>query len=106
LTKGSRVVASDRRKPRTYEAKTGEKRTVIEFEIDEIGLSLRYAAVSREFMNIEGSSRGNRSTQGVVTAGTHPADGFTISPREYADDDAWFGTRANPAAESTSPASP
>ncbi|MDQ0867450.1 hypothetical protein [Arthrobacter globiformis] len=29
-------------------------------------------------------------------AGHHPADDFTISPREYADDDAWFGTRANP----------
>ncbi|MFJ4268375.1 single-stranded DNA-binding protein [Paenarthrobacter nicotinovorans] len=46
LTKGSRVVASGRLKPRTYETKTGEKRTVIEFEIDEIGLSLRYTAAT------------------------------------------------------------
>lgn len=44
LTKGSRVVASGRLKPRTYETKTGETRTVIEFEVDEIGLSLRYTA--------------------------------------------------------------
>ena len=44
LTKGSRVVASGRLKPRTYETKSGEKRTVIEFEIDEIGMSLKYTA--------------------------------------------------------------
>lgn len=44
LNKGSRVVASGRLKPRTYETKTGEKRTVIEFEVDEIGMSLRYTA--------------------------------------------------------------
>lgn len=44
LTKGSRVVASGRLKPRTYETKTGEKRAAIEFEIDEIGLSLKYTA--------------------------------------------------------------
>lgn len=31
---------------RTYETKTGENRTVIELEVDEIGLSLRYATVS------------------------------------------------------------
>jgi single-strand DNA-binding protein len=96
LAKGSRVVASGVLKPRTYETKSGEKRSVLELEVDELGLSLRYTAISREFMNIEGSSPGNGSTQDGVTAGTHPADGFTISPREYADDDAWFGLRAHP----------
>lgn len=43
LTKGMRVIASGRLKQRSYETKEGEKRTVIEFEIDEIGPSLRYA---------------------------------------------------------------
>jgi len=42
LTKGMRVVASGRLKSRQYES-NGEKRTVIELEIDEIGPSLRYA---------------------------------------------------------------
>ncbi|MEQ4566215.1 single-stranded DNA-binding protein [Paenarthrobacter sp. CAP02] len=42
LTKGMRVVASGRLKPRQYEV-NGEKRTAIEFEIDEIGPSLRFA---------------------------------------------------------------
>ena len=43
LTKGTRVIASGRLKSRSYETKEGEKRTVIELEVDEIGPSLRYA---------------------------------------------------------------
>ncbi|HKS01532.1 MAG TPA: single-stranded DNA-binding protein [Arthrobacter sp.] len=43
LTKGTRVIVSGRLKSRSYETKEGEKRTVIELEVDEIGPSLRYA---------------------------------------------------------------
>jgi len=46
LTKGSRVVVSGRLKSRTYETKTGEKRTVVELEVDEVALSLRYRAAT------------------------------------------------------------
>ncbi|MBD1540612.1 single-stranded DNA-binding protein [Arthrobacter sp. S13_S34] len=56
LIKGSRVVASGRLKPRTYETKAGEKRTVIEFEIDEIGLSLRYTAAEAKASQTERTS--------------------------------------------------
>jgi single-strand DNA-binding protein len=49
LTKGSRVVASGVLKPRSYETKAGEKRTVIELDIDEIGLSLRYTAATARY---------------------------------------------------------
>ncbi|GAB2721927.1 single-stranded DNA-binding protein [Arthrobacter bambusae] len=41
LTKGTRVIVSGRLKSRSYETKEGEKRTVIELEVDEIGPSLR-----------------------------------------------------------------
>ena len=43
LTKGSRVIATGRLKQRSYETKEGEKRTVVELEVDEIGPSLKYA---------------------------------------------------------------
>jgi single-strand DNA-binding protein len=43
LTKGMRVIVSGRLKSSSYETKVGEKRTVIELEVDEIGPSLRYA---------------------------------------------------------------
>ncbi|MHA7305614.1 single-stranded DNA-binding protein [Arthrobacter sp. TMN-49] len=45
LTKGTRVIVSGRLKSRTYDTKEGEKRTVMELEVDEIGPSLRYANV-------------------------------------------------------------
>ncbi|WP_433266769.1 single-stranded DNA-binding protein [Actinosynnema sp. CS-041913] len=43
LTRGSRVLVSGRLRQRSFETKEGEKRTVIELEVDEIGPSLRYA---------------------------------------------------------------
>ena len=43
LTRGMRVVAQGRLRQRSYETPQGEKRTVVELEVDEIGPSLRYA---------------------------------------------------------------
>ena len=43
LTRGSRVIVQGRLKQRSFETREGEKRTVIELEVDEIGPSLRYA---------------------------------------------------------------
>ena len=43
LTRGSRVIVQGRLKQRSYETREGEKRTVVELEVDEIGPSLRYA---------------------------------------------------------------
>jgi single-strand DNA-binding protein len=43
LTRGARVIVQGRLKQRSFETREGEKRTVIELEVDEIGPSLRYA---------------------------------------------------------------
>lgn len=43
LQKGMRVIASGRLSQRSYETKEGEKRTVVELSVDEIGPSLRSA---------------------------------------------------------------
>jgi single-strand DNA-binding protein len=43
LTRGARVVVTGRLKQRSFETKEGEKRTVMELDVDEIGPSLRYA---------------------------------------------------------------
>jgi len=43
LQRGMRVLVSGRLKSRSYETKEGEKRTVVELEVDEVGPSLRYA---------------------------------------------------------------
>jgi single-strand DNA-binding protein len=43
LTRGMRVIVQGRLKQRSYETKEGEKRTVFEVEVDEVGPSLRSA---------------------------------------------------------------
>ncbi len=43
LTKGSRVIVTGRLRQRSYETREGEKRTVVEVDVEEIGPSLRYA---------------------------------------------------------------
>lgn len=43
LMKGARVIVQGRLKQRSYETKEGEKRTVVELDVDEVGPSLRFA---------------------------------------------------------------
>ncbi|ETY71713.1 single-stranded DNA-binding protein [Bifidobacterium moukalabense DSM 27321] len=43
LHKGMRVIAQGRLQQRTYQAKDGTNRTVVELQVDEIGPSLKYA---------------------------------------------------------------
>ncbi len=50
LTRGARVIVSGRLRQRSYETREGEKRTVFELEVDEIGPSLRYATAKVQKM--------------------------------------------------------
>jgi single-strand DNA-binding protein len=68
LTRGARVIVSGKLKQRTYETREGEKRTVMELEVDEVGPSLRYATAKVQKMS--------RSSTGG-------------SPRGGSSDDAW-----------------
>ncbi|MDN5859032.1 MAG: single-stranded DNA-binding protein, partial [Pseudonocardia sp.] len=43
LTRGMRVMVTGRLRQRSFETREGEKRTVVELEVDEVGPSLRYA---------------------------------------------------------------
>lgn len=59
LTKGMRVIAQGRLKSRSYDTKEGERRTVTELEVDEIGPSLRFASAK-----VTRTQRGNGGGQG------------------------------------------
>ena len=50
LQKGARVIVSGRLRQRSYETREGEKRTVMELEVDEVGPSLRYATAKVQKM--------------------------------------------------------
>lgn len=70
LSSGTRVWVHGRLKRRTFETREGDKRTVLELEVDEIGPSLRFATASvcrsqREEPHDEDTNNG---TQVVPTA--------------------------------------
>jgi single-strand DNA-binding protein len=58
LTRGMRVVVQGRLRQRSFETKEGEKRTVVELEVDEIGPSLRFATAKVNKVSRGGGSGG------------------------------------------------
>lgn len=60
LQRGARVIVQGRLRQRSYETREGEKRTVYELEVDEIGPSLRYATAKVQKMSRSGGGGGNR----------------------------------------------
>ena len=65
LTKGMRVIVQGRLKSRSYDDREGNKRTVFEVEVDEVGPSLRYATAV--------VTRAGVTTTVVPTGGGKPA---------------------------------
>jgi single-strand DNA-binding protein len=58
LQRGMRVVVQGRLKARTYETREGEKRTVFEIEVDEIGPSLKFATAKVNRTSRQGGGGG------------------------------------------------
>jgi len=71
LQRGARVLVSGRLKSRSYETKEGEKRTVIEMDVDEVGPSLRYATakVNRTQRGTGGGGGFNGGGAGAASGG-------------------------------------
>ena len=59
LTRGMRVIVSGRLRQRSYETKEGEKRTVYEVEVDDVGPSLRNASAKVNKVARYGSGGGH-----------------------------------------------
>src|SRR6476469_8530794 len=72
LQKGMRVVVQGRLKQRQYETREGEKRTVIELDVEEVGPSLKYATAK-------------------VTRTTRQGGGGGYSGGNTSSDDPWAG---------------
>ena len=58
LTKGMRVIVTGRLRSRSYDTQNGDRRTVMELEVDEVGPSLRYAT-AQVTRNPRGEGGGN-----------------------------------------------
>ncbi|MBE7189172.1 single-stranded DNA-binding protein, partial [Jatrophihabitans endophyticus] len=65
LQRGMRVVAQGRLKQRSFETREGEKRTVVEMDVDEVGPSLKYATAK-----VNRTQRGSSSGGGFGGSGS------------------------------------
>lgn len=63
LTKGTRVIVTGRLKQRSYETQSGERRTVFEIEVDEVGPCLRNATAKVSRVSREGGFNAGGSSQ-------------------------------------------
>jgi single-strand DNA-binding protein len=64
LQKGMRVVVQGRLKQRSYETREGEKRTVVELDVEEVGPSLKYATAKVARVQRSGGGGGYGSQGG------------------------------------------
>ena len=70
LQRGMRVIVQGRLKQRSYETREGEKRTVFEIEVDEVGPSLRYATAKVTKVNGSRGSAGGGRNGGAAASGS------------------------------------
>jgi single-strand DNA-binding protein len=77
LQRGMRVIVMGRLKQRSYETKEGEKRTVYEVEVDEVGPSLRNASakVNKVARSGAASGGGGYGGGGGYNGGGRPSGG-------------------------------
>jgi len=88
LQRGMRVVVQGRLKSRTFETREGEKRTVFEIEVEEVGPSLKYATAKVTRTSRQGGGGGGYGGgapqggggYGGGAAGGAPADDPWASP--------------------------
>jgi single-strand DNA-binding protein len=70
LTRGMRVIVSGRLRQRSYETKEGEKRTVYEVEVDDVGPSLRNASAKVNKVARSGGQGGGQAGNGGGQGGS------------------------------------
>jgi single-strand DNA-binding protein len=81
LTRGMRVIVQGRLKQRSYETKEGEKRTVYEIEVDEVGPSLRNASAK--------VTKAARTTDGGRASASATTGGMSDDPWAASSTDSW-----------------
>ena len=92
LTRGMRVIVSGRLRQRSYETKEGEKRTVYEVEVDDVGPSLRNASakVNRVARSGgDGGYSGGRSSSGPAGQAGSRSGGSQGGGYGAGDSDPW-----------------
>jgi single-strand DNA-binding protein len=98
LTKGMRVIVQGRLKQRSYEDREGQRRSVIELEVDDVGPSLKYATAK---VNRASRGGGGGGYSGGGAGGDDPwgapAQSAPSAPSAPAQGGSWGGQQAAPA---------
>ena len=88
LIRGARVIVAGRLRQRSYETTEGEKRTVVELEVDEVGPSLRYARTKIQKMSrTHGRDAVAADDPWATASATRPEP---ATPGEFGDDEPPF----------------
>jgi single-strand DNA-binding protein len=112
LTRGMRVIVSGRLKARSYETREGEKRTVFEIDVEEVGPSLKYATAKVAKTTRSGSGGGGGGYSGGGGGGDDPwSSGGGNSGGQQASaggnsGGAWGGQQSAPKGDPWSAAAP
>jgi single-strand DNA-binding protein len=106
LQKGMRVVVQGRLKQRSYETREGEKRTVVELEVDEVGPSLKYATAKVARVQRSGGGGGYNNQGGgggddpwatsPAQSGGQPAAAPQGAPQGGGQGGSWGGQQGAP----------
>ncbi len=115
LQKGMRVVAQGRLKQRSYETREGEKRTVVELDVEEVGPSLKYATAKVARVQRSGGGGGYGSAGGSGGGGGEdpwassgapagqPAGAQAAAPQGGGQQGSWGGQQGGQAAPGGQP---
>ena len=105
LRKGMRVIVQGRLTQRSYDTQQGERRTVVELQVDEVGPSLRRARAQVTRHPADGGGAGYppppppASPQPAQTPQQAPQAPQQPAPRQPAPEDPWARQASQPAAD-------
>src|SRR5215468_5354656 len=91
LQRGMRVIVTGRLKQRSYETREGEKRTVYEIEVDEVGPSLRNASAKVNRSTRATSGGGQSGSSGSSSQGGYGSGGGRAAEDPWASEPADSG---------------
>ncbi|UGT55061.1 single-stranded DNA-binding protein [Nocardia asteroides] len=86
LTKGARVIVAGRLKQRSYQTRDGDKRTVFELEVDEVGPSLRFAQAQVTRTGRRPNNGNGFGADTTTTRTNRAADSTATAPHSDASD--------------------
>jgi single-strand DNA-binding protein len=93
LQRGMRVVVQGRLKARSYETREGEKRTVFEIDVDEVGPSLKYATAKVTKTSRSGGGQGGGFSGGDDPWASSGAQGGQQSGQQGGSGGNWGGSQ-------------